>query len=1123
MARDTVAFISYARQDGEAFATDLRQRVEKEQPEISLWQDRARMRGGEDFPAQIKEAIDSVQYLVLVLTPAALRSPWVQKEWRYAREQGVCVCPVKGVADADLSALRAALPNWMSQAHAYDLKTEWERFVLFLKSPCQATRVPFMAEDLRAGYVERLDETARIVAHLLDAQRQNPSGKRVAILGAPGFGKTTLAVKACHDGEVMSACDGGILWTTLGEQPSVQPELTKLYAALTNERPQFVDAIDASIELSKKLDGKRCLMVIDDVWDLEHAKPFLRGGDQCTRLITTRNAKIAADVAEVSALIKVGEMKPEEAERLLAAGIEPAPADFARFRELAARLGEWPMLIELANSAIRDQLRDGETLEAALDWIGLALKRLGVVAFDRDDAKLRNQAVQKTVEVSLSLLKEKRQRCLELAIFPDDTAIPFTALAIIWGADEFETKRLSQRLNELSLVRLNLPQRNLLVHDAMRDYFKGKLEDSARFHGMLADAWKDPARRTDEYAQQNAIYHVVESMAETGQIVARADQLLHLLTDSIFRKYQEVRGDPVALNRQISRAVENLVESTAPQAAILLAALAIQRESFTVERLPRWIFDLAREGKLGDAVERLALFDCEPEWMAAAELLIAWLAPDQKATEAQALAEKMATVLNEPELKTLLEWVRLRPEGVPSGLAPLQSSPQMDAVSAILARAGGGEGNATGIEPLDREMLGSLMASGIDPNERGFIAEGDGGPLVAFARLDPPAHTQYLRRYIAIHAANRYRYYRNRSLWALMKFVLSAPEAAWVEQVVEDLVTSALTVTTVDFRDAVPLAVWALRARAGDVSAVANLEQYHQQLVAETQSLSPERGKSDSWAHCQRSAAALAEAFAGIGRIAESSTLLKLARDLPKGFAGFRASAALTLTETVKIVQPADSALREQFLESAQAASHRIQDFPFCLQTVAQVNAVQSRWWPDSGMALESLIDRFVRSPRAAEFCAVHRVRVPLKYRGTDSYTLPIPKKVSDACTLRELADIHRLKPEELMEANREHSWDLDQQLAPGTSVNIPDPDFVPLLAARFAAEALATSPLERRTQLIQRLVLPAAANRTTMDTVLARLLLSTIEVPMPLPPMLLSLEPAPLASEITRSESIIA
>ena len=49
MARDTVAFISYARQDGKAFATDLRQRVEKEQPELSLWQDRARIEGRRGF------------------------------------------------------------------------------------------------------------------------------------------------------------------------------------------------------------------------------------------------------------------------------------------------------------------------------------------------------------------------------------------------------------------------------------------------------------------------------------------------------------------------------------------------------------------------------------------------------------------------------------------------------------------------------------------------------------------------------------------------------------------------------------------------------------------------------------------------------------------------------------------------------------------------------------------------------------------------------------------------------------------------------------------------------------------------------------------------------------------
>ncbi len=42
-------FISYARSDGELFATQLRHKLELEQPNIPLWQDRAKMEGGDDW------------------------------------------------------------------------------------------------------------------------------------------------------------------------------------------------------------------------------------------------------------------------------------------------------------------------------------------------------------------------------------------------------------------------------------------------------------------------------------------------------------------------------------------------------------------------------------------------------------------------------------------------------------------------------------------------------------------------------------------------------------------------------------------------------------------------------------------------------------------------------------------------------------------------------------------------------------------------------------------------------------------------------------------------------------------------------------------------------------------
>ncbi len=109
------AFISYARKDGERFATKLRKRLEQEEPEITLWQDRTQIEGGVGWWKQITEALDAVQFLILIMTPAAMQSTIAQKEWSYARQRGVCVYPVKGVQDSELD--YESLPGWMKKAH----------------------------------------------------------------------------------------------------------------------------------------------------------------------------------------------------------------------------------------------------------------------------------------------------------------------------------------------------------------------------------------------------------------------------------------------------------------------------------------------------------------------------------------------------------------------------------------------------------------------------------------------------------------------------------------------------------------------------------------------------------------------------------------------------------------------------------------------------------------------------------------------------------------------------------------------------------------------------------------------------------------------------------------------
>jgi hypothetical protein len=74
---------------------------------------------------------------------------------------------------------------------------------------------------------------------------------------------------------------------------------------------------------------------------------------------------------------------------------------------------------------------------------------------------------------------------------------------------------------------------------------------------------------------------------------------------------------------------------------------------------------------------------------------------------------------------------------------------------------------------------------------------------------------------------------------------------------------------------------------------------------------------------------------------------------------------------------------------------------------------------------------------------------------------------------------------------NTEQGWEAYTILPDGALVNVPDPQFAPVLAARLVAEVVAADwllPNEKRV-MIQSLTLPSVHNCTSMDTILARLM----------------------------------
>jgi len=550
-------FISYAREDGEAFARQLRERLTA--AEIPLWQDRVGMEGGRDWWAQIAEALNHVEFMVLVMTPAAVRSQTVRREWRHARQQGVCVYPVKTDAPLDFK----SLPRWMRAAHFYDLKFDWQKFINDLNTRCQVPRVPFMADDTPSDFVQRPRELDQLIQLLRPPEPGKSQSNVVALCGIGGAGKSLLARAVCHDDAIEETFDQGVLWVTLGE--AVQPHdlrerLQDLVETLTGNRPGFTGLDSASARFAELIADRRLLIVIDDVWNEQDAKPFLRGGPECGRLLTTRNINTLPAGA---AAVTVDTMNVEEALAVLQSGLGETDAQArAQLRMLARRVGQWPLILKLVNGVLCARLTAvRQPLPQAIAYVTAALQRRGLVAFDERNPSHPHQAVASTLEVSFDQLNDQElARFRELAVFAEDVDIPLSTLTRYWGAtgnlDEFETEELCVRLYQLSLLaNLNLTVRSIRLHDIVRMYLvttgAGTL---TQLHKNLIDAHRPPSGLWSDLTPEHVYmwdylaYHLVSS-GLAGDLVSTVLDLRYLSRKTFMRGSSAAEHD-LALAQQ---------------------------------------------------------------------------------------------------------------------------------------------------------------------------------------------------------------------------------------------------------------------------------------------------------------------------------------------------------------------------------------------------------------------------------------------------------------------------------------------------------------------------------------------------------------------------------------------
>lgn len=360
-------------------------------------------------------------------------------------------------------------------------------------SPLPAAGAVTAPPKLPPHYRERTTYLAKLEQVLLAGieTRLAITGKGVVgVQGMGGLGKSVLAAAAAQ--RLAPQFPQGVFWVTLGRDADRLTLLRELAATVGVASSDLSSVSQARDRIRERLAGRRVLLILDDVWTLPDAEALDVVSAEGRQILTTRNAGLLACLGAQEICVDV--LEPGEALDLLAAWSgQDASRLPAAARQVAEECGRLPLALALAGALARK-------LGAWED----VLDRLQQADLERLAALLPNYPypdLLRALEASIEALDAaSRQRYLELAVFPEDVAIPEAAIATLWsvaGLGPAQVRELIGNLVDLSLARRDAAGR-LTLHDLQRDYLRRQAGDIRTLHQRIVNAYT--ARFPEDFA-----------------------------------------------------------------------------------------------------------------------------------------------------------------------------------------------------------------------------------------------------------------------------------------------------------------------------------------------------------------------------------------------------------------------------------------------------------------------------------------------------------------------------------------------------------------------------------------------------------------------------------------------
>jgi WD40 repeat protein len=565
-------FISYARADDEPFVEKLYNDLKDD---FDVWWDRETMSNrGKTFLQEIRDAIDWSDRLILIAGPYAFTSDYVRDEWQYAYET------YKGINVALRLGDYSDFPEQLSGFDAPDFRddTNYEDRLETLKRQLSEPLAPVgkfhNVPALPPHFLNRpedLDTLRDLVIADVDKPTLISAEKRTtAVEGMGGIGKSVLATAFAHDRKVRFAFPDGIVWLTVGREPSMYELYRAVGVALGDQLSNYPDETTARQNAQKALADTKCLLILDDLWELPVGRAFrdLISGTLARLLVTTRNLQI-------NDLLNANECRLRLIDESQAVDyLRSWVGDDPKLDEIAKKLGYLFLALKLAGARMKKDNLNGAEFLRSFDRV--SRMKINPHASEREDSL--EASIMLSVEAAFDGTEDENLLYHACGIFPEDTAIPQQTILQLWrylrpDADDFGLWERLNALVDLALVERNTIDRTITLHDLLRNYTREKLgERYVQTHQDLLDSYRvdkwHQLPLDETYMWWNIGYHLINA--------GKASKLQELLLDINFLQaklnFTNINAVLADCNILRSDSTVALIESTLKMSSHIIAS-----------------------------------------------------------------------------------------------------------------------------------------------------------------------------------------------------------------------------------------------------------------------------------------------------------------------------------------------------------------------------------------------------------------------------------------------------------------------------------------------------------------------------------------------------------------------